>query len=457
MELELFPIEDKFVFDNHRFAGYGGGWGNGKSLSLCLKAIMESEKPNNLGLIGRKTYPELRDTTQKQFFELRPDWKRFFNQTEATLKLPNGSEIVFRHLDEWEKLTNYNLGWFAIDQAEEIEERCFVWLQGRLRRYEDAKSWISFNMNGHDWIWRRFKKDAPTFYEDKYALASIKGDYFLAEAQSFANPHLPNAYVRWLKELPEGVRKRYVEGSWDYFAGQIYDDFDERIHEIDGFDIPEWWEMFRTWDYGYQNPNTCYWVATDSAGNVFIADELYQAGKLPSWHKRIVTMRTGKRIISLDPACPKFFQTESDGKKVAHEYAEEPNAIFLTPMPIGQNLRIVRMKEYMKPREGHTVVLPDGRILTDAPKLFLFKGKCPNLKGEILQYAWKDIQDFEGASDQKFTEKPKDTNNHGIEAIERIVGGYLWHPPEYKPEPEPTFADKVYRKLFRKIDLRRVV
>ena len=74
--------------------------------------------------------PELRDTTQKTFVEFCPsDWYAesrggVWNKSENYVRLYNGSEIIFRHLDtiSERELLSLNLGWFGIDQSEETTE-----------------------------------------------------------------------------------------------------------------------------------------------------------------------------------------------------------------------------------------------------------------------------------------------------------------------------------------------
>ena len=482
-KLQLLPIQDGFVFDKARYCGLGGGWGNGKTTAGCIKAIHLCNRPGNVGLIGRETVPELEDTTLTELFKLMPQWEKYYNKNRKIIRLPNGSVIYCRHLAEWKKLSNYNLGWFFIDQAEDIDSQCYIWLKSRIRLHDEAQGFVTFNMAGHDYLWEEFKKNSKQYFANEYTKASYKEitevcprcegkgcetcnytgkvtyQASLYEGESYVNQaNLPTPYLVWLKTLPEGVSKRYVKGSWDYFAGQIYADFDERIHEIEPFEIPHYWEIFRTMDYGYQEPNVCLWVAVSPRGDVFIIDELYQAGKPPSWHKRAIDLMTGRRIISATFGCPRFFQTESQGKKVADEYREEPYSIYLQPMPISVFLRIQRVIEYMQVREDHIVNLPDGRVISPAPRWFMFKGKCPHLKEELLTYAWKRVKDFESPGDERLKEEPRDVNNHAIEAMERLIGGYLWNPPEWQPEPEKTFADRLYEKIIhRRRGLKRVV
>ena len=87
--------------------------------------------PNNQGIIFRKEYTDLRDSTIKDF-QLYTGLQ--VNSTRE-VKLPNGSLIMFRHIEELHNIQNVNLGWFGIEQGDELDsDNEFFLLFGRLRR-----------------------------------------------------------------------------------------------------------------------------------------------------------------------------------------------------------------------------------------------------------------------------------------------------------------------------------
>lgn len=255
--MKLLPKQDEAVFSKASNIAFGGAWGSGKTIALAIWIKLKSEISNNLILVGRKTYDELRDTTQREFFDLFPELTQFHNKNENATYLPNKTTILWRHLDEWHKLSNLNLGNFCIDQAEEISEECFLALQGRLRRQIDGRqSFIVFNTEGHNWIWKLFKNES-------------REGYHLIETTSFDNPYLPEDYFQRLKNLPQNVIKRYVFGSWAVFEGQVWEDFNEPTHVIQPFNIPDGWDRMVGLDHGVTNPTAVLWAAINYDGTVF--------------------------------------------------------------------------------------------------------------------------------------------------------------------------------------------
>lgn len=87
--------------------------------------------PNNLGIIFRKEYTDLRDSTVKDFEKYTN--LKVGSQRDCTL--PNKSCILFRHIEELHNIQNVNLGWYAIEQGDELDsDNEFFLLFGRLRR-----------------------------------------------------------------------------------------------------------------------------------------------------------------------------------------------------------------------------------------------------------------------------------------------------------------------------------
>jgi len=200
-------FQEKFLFSEKRFPAFVAGWGTGKTLFGILRGMICSEKvPDNLGVIVRKNFTDLRDSTMN-------DFERYTGlkvDTNKEVMLPNKSKIMFRHGTELDVLKNINLGWFMLEQAEEFEtEEQFEFLRGRLRRSNVPfhTGFIIANTLGHNWIWRLWKN-------------SLAGDeYELAEATTFNNAeNLPKSFIEDLKrmeaESPHHYA-RYVMNSWD--------------------------------------------------------------------------------------------------------------------------------------------------------------------------------------------------------------------------------------------------
>jgi len=204
--MRLLPKQTVFFDSPMRFPAFVGGVGTGKTMVGILRMMrLMMEAPNNLGLIVRKEFTDLRDSLMKDF-ELYTGLT--IEKTEKQVQLPNGSVIMFRHGSELNVLKNINLGAILIEQAEEFEtDEVFNFCRDRLRRKEAKSRSISIiaNANGHNWIWRLWKNNPGSEFD-------------LTEMTSFENPHLPDDFVedlrRMEKDSPNHFR-RFVLNSWE--------------------------------------------------------------------------------------------------------------------------------------------------------------------------------------------------------------------------------------------------
>lgn len=185
------------------------GLGTGKTLFGILRGlILSQEFPDNLGLIVRKEYVDLKNSLIKDFEQ----YTGLDVGSNKEVKLKNGSTIMFCHADELDVLKNINLGWFMMEQAEEFQvDEQFEFLRGRLRRSNVPfhTGFIVGNTAGHNWIWKLWKTNLPSL------------EYELIEATTFENEeNLPRDYILDLKRLeiesPHHF-KRYVLNSWEDF------------------------------------------------------------------------------------------------------------------------------------------------------------------------------------------------------------------------------------------------
>jgi phage terminase large subunit len=416
------PKQGEFHGSNAKYRAFGGGFGNGKTSAGCAEAFFLSmEYPGTVGLISRKTRPELKATTQETFFNggggvVDTDWTgcpqeliRSFNKTEGKLTLVNGSVIHFWPLDEPQKLTNLNLGWYLIDQAEEVSEDMFLMLNGRLRRRNSPrKGIILFNPNGHDWIYKRFVK---------YKMAGCE----LIHAKTSDNPNLPTDYIQQFEGYPAAWKRRFFDGSFDVFTGQIWPEFNDDIHIIRPFEIPVWWEGIECIDHGRRNPTAVLWLRFDDKGNCFVVDEHYQAGQLVGFHAEKILRKRQQwgepNYTVIDASAAQ--QDPNTGRSVIDEYWDY--GIYTIPSDRQVIARVNRVAEWLRrdplhehPLTGELDTPPeDEEDEYGWPRLYIFQN-CVNLIEHVPQYRWKP---HPVTRDDDPQEKPLEKDDHDVDAL----------------------------------------
>jgi len=204
----------KFFLDKAKYVAYVGGRGGGKSLCLVLKLIdLMLRYPKNYGLLARYNYSDLKDSTMKDFFDVcPPEYIKSYNKQEKTVTFYNGSALIFRGLKEVKKteVRSLNLGFFALEQAEEMDEELFDELTACLRKKltdydgKDGKQQGFLIANPSlDWIFKRFKQEK----NPEYSLVPCS---MLDNAQNLGDSFLQDQLSK-----PDSWKRVFVYGLFD--------------------------------------------------------------------------------------------------------------------------------------------------------------------------------------------------------------------------------------------------
>jgi len=387
----LEQFQDDFVFSEKKFPAFVAGWATGKSMSAIFKGLaLSQESPKNLGLICRKEYTDLRDSTI-QDFERYTGLK--IKESTKEIDLPNGSKIMFRHAEELDTLKNINLGWFWIEQAEELDSaEQWFYLLGRLRREAKRRTgFITANTNGHNWIWEHWKEKPKT------------EDYHLIEATTFDNKrNLPEDFVESLKDIPDLIYKRFVLNDWNIAEGLVWPEFSPERHVRASYEIPKEWKEIVAVDHGYAHPTVALFGAVNYDGQLIIYDEYYQKEKLVSDHAKAIKAREPElqnmlRII--DPSCKARTQQRASGMfSIIDEYQD--NGISFVPGQNDWDAGVNRVGELFK-----------------TGKITIFGDRCPNLVKELKNYKYKIPKP--GA--EKTDERPVKLHDDTCDALRYLV------------------------------------
>jgi hypothetical protein len=280
IEYNPLPTQSLFHKSPAKYRCLFGGLGSGKTRAGAQESVLLLlENPGILFLIARQTYPELRDTTMRTFFECLPqELIGTFSKSENHLVLKNGSEVLFRSLDDPMKLKSLELGGWWIDEASEVAEEIFLTLQGRLRQ----------KMQGVNHLCGFLTTNPPNMghWIEKYFVNIGPPMYCLFKMTTYENQsHLPDGYISDLeKNYPPQWIKKYLLGEFGFTnAGlPVYPMFIEDQHVRD---LSDYWRkpdgsgklpsihIFRGYDFGFNHP-ALLCTSVDSKGRWLWLKEL---------------------------------------------------------------------------------------------------------------------------------------------------------------------------------------
>lgn len=322
--------QKKFLEDTHRFVAFGGARGGGKSWAVRVKAVLLALKyPGIKVMIVRKTYPELRANHINPLRELVGK-TAVFKETAKEFVFKNGSVIKLgycRNVKDLDRYQGTEVDVLFLDEATQLTEEQYDRFKACVRGVNEFPKRVYLTCNpggvGHAFVKR-------LFIDRAYKTGENPDDYVFYKSLVTDNAALMENdpdYIKRLEAMPPKLRKAWLEGDWNIFDGQFFEEFrdepthygDRRFtHVIEPFEIPDGWTIVRSFDFGFAKPFSCDWWAVDYDGRAYLILQLYGCTQTPNegvkWHpdrifeeiRRIETTHRwlkGKRITGVaDPS-----------------------------------------------------------------------------------------------------------------------------------------------------------
>lgn len=104
------------------------------------------------------------------------------------------------------------------------------------------------------------------------------------QAYPWDNRFLNPEYRAKLEALTGWQRKAWHDGDWDISAGQYFTNYRRELVVVPAFTMPGHWRCWLGLDYGFTHFTTCYLMALDGDGNLFVVHEHAERGWLPERH-----------------------------------------------------------------------------------------------------------------------------------------------------------------------------
>lgn len=308
--------------------GFGGARGPGKSHAVFAQIALDDcqRVPGLKVLYIRKVAKNARE----QFEDLRrvvlSAVAHSYNRSSGIISFPNGSRIVIGHFKNESDVDQY-LGLeydvIAIEEATTLSLSKYKTLRDSNRTSKPnwkPRIYASTNPGniGHVWFKERFITPArrSTEKDTRFVFATVDDNKFI-----------DGGYTKKLEDNTGWKLRAYRFGDWDIAAGQYFSTWNYDAHTCDPFKIPDYLDVWGSFDYGFTHPTASYLLSEDD-GELQVTGEHVMAKQVPAVHAvelKAIAARHGRDATQIPYfAGADCFANRGDAnaKTIAQQYLE---------------------------------------------------------------------------------------------------------------------------------------
>jgi phage terminase large subunit len=360
---QAFPRQRQFHESTAKYRLFGGSAGPGKTKALLWEAIVQAlETPGSDSLLLRRTYPELESSLLTHFRRDVPrEFYRSYNEAKHLVTWHNGSTTRFGYCRNESDVYQYQGAEFkfiGVDELTHFTLKQWQFLTSRNRcpvprsRCKMAGATNPGNI-GHAWVKALWVDKVPPAGFERPELYD-PGQYDFIRARLDDNPIFAHdvSYRRTLEVLPEHLRRAFLDGDWNVFAGQYFDVFEMGRHTVrpEEIRLEAWWPRWISIDWGFQHPSAVYWHCAvpgrtgagapreprfaprdpafttpspdDAAGRIVTYREFVQSGLSPRMLGQAIAERCARERISEIFLSPDAFAHRTAEASIAEQLGE---------------------------------------------------------------------------------------------------------------------------------------
>ncbi len=409
--VESNEVQDRFIGSGARFKFFRAARRVGKSFTAAKDVFAEVLTAKTRGWIVGPSY----DLAEREFRYVLD----FLMRAHKKVKLPKpvkirdnpkggelyietawGSEVHGKSADRPMSLVGEENDWVIMSEA--AQHKADTW-------YRYVRPTLS-TRNGRG-IFASTPDSAGMWLYELELEAVNSPDWEVFVQPAWECPHYSLDEVEAARrELPEDAFYEQYGGEWRFYTGRVYKTFSQDIHVIEPFPIPRGWTVRSGMDFGVRDATAVEFLAESPYGDFYFCDEYYASDRPTEAHIRHV-----RHIESRYDRVVRVSDHHALGSQLIMDWARQ--GLPSTPCSNDRKLRRDRMMAALEPHEGRLpwhIRESGGGKEGKYPKLFIFKGKCPNLIRELLFLRWRNSNMREGGYGDTHGD------DHAIDAAEYV-------------------------------------
>jgi PBSX family phage terminase large subunit len=393
-----------------QIALWSGAVSSGKTIASLVAFLIRLANPPDRGLIvivGRTLQTIERNVLDPlQENHLFAGWAAIHHTPGSSTAVINGRTVhlIGAHDARSEgRIRGSTIALAYVDEATLVPQPFWMMLLSRLR-VPGARLFATTNPDGpQHWL----RKD---FILRAHEVGLRHWEFRLDD-----NPSLTSEYVARLKQQYTGLwYRRFIDGAWALAEGAIYTEFDEAVHVIDPFPIPDSWPTFISIDMGFTNPFLAQWWTQDPDGRLYMFRELYHTRRTVDEHARVILSQMTDRAGAW---------TEPKPTAIVCDHDAEARAVLERDLGMDTTAAHKTVADGIQAVQRRLKPAGDGK-----PRMFFFRGalieRDPELAAakkptctveEIPGYIWDTGRGKEAK------EQPLKTNDHGCDGTRYLV------------------------------------
>lgn len=292
----------------NRYEVYYGGAGSGKSVFVCQKLLLKAIKEKRKVLVIRKYATTLKDSVFQLITDMLRKWGIYkycrVNLSTYTITLPNESIILFKGLDDEEKIKSIaDVTDIWCEEATELSEAEYSQLDLRLRALvPHLQLVVTFNpISKANWVFKRWFAENATY---------DRGNTMILRTTYKDNRFLPQSYITALEEkihTNPTYYRIYALGEFASLDKLVF--YNWKTKDFNHADING--QLLCGLDFGFVNDLTAFTasILVEEEKRIYIFREWGDTNKTNEEIAAIIaSLGFGKSVIVADSSEPKSIE-----------------------------------------------------------------------------------------------------------------------------------------------------